>query len=72
MQFYGAEELIIILGVSKSHAYKIIKDLVSDLAKIGKLSPKPGKIQKLYFCERFMLDPKECDKIIQKQKKEAV
>ncbi|WP_206458661.1 ICEBs1 excisionase [Anaerovorax sp. IOR16] len=74
MQFYGAPDLVTILGVSRSKAYEIIRDLISDLEQMGKLSPKAGKIQKTYFCERFMLNPDDCDKLLQNsnQEKEAI
>ena len=67
MQFYGASDLAIILGVSRSKSYEIINGLTADLEKIGKLSPKAGRIQKSYFCDRFMLDQKECDKLLKSQ-----
>lgn len=66
MQFYGANDLVAILGVSRSKAYEIIRDLIADLEQMGKLSPKAGKIQKSYFCERFMLSAEECDKMLGK------
>lgn len=65
MQFYGAADIVKILGVSRTKAYEIIRGLIADLEAMGKRSPKAGKIQKLYFCEKFMLDCDDCDKLLQ-------
>lgn len=70
--FYGSEELQIILGVSRSKAYEIIRDLVAELESVGKLSPKQGKIQKVFFCEKFMLSREECDAVLEKAKEKCV
>ena len=64
MKFYGADEITSLLGVSRSKAYEIIRQLRKDLKLLGFLSPKAGKIQQSYFCERFMLDPAECDECL--------
>ena len=65
MQFYGAKELMIILGVSRSKSYYIIRTLAENLHDQGKMCPKPGKIQKTFFCDSFILDPDECDNILE-------
>ena len=64
--FYGVEDIMAILGVQKAKAYSIIKDLRMDLEKRGYFSPPAGKIQKQYFCERYNLNLKDCEKFLKK------
>lgn len=69
--WYTAADVMILLGVGQSKAYEVIRDLGNEIAKTkipGKdrcyARPPAGKIQKAYFCEKFMLDRSECDKLI--------
>ena len=74
MKFYGAGELMVILGVSRSKAYEIIRKLRVDLESMGFLNSKAGRIQQSYFCERFRLSITDCDEFLHnvKNQKEAV
>ena len=49
--YYTASEVAKILGISKGHAYKIIKPMNEDLKKRGYIA-QPGKIPKKYFEEK--------------------
>lgn len=71
MLFYGAKEVEVITGVSRSKAYSIIKQLTEEIEKKGKISPKAGKIQTSYFCERMGLPLKECEKVLLAYQKKA-
>jgi predicted HTH transcriptional regulator len=53
--YYTAEEVMELLGVSKSHAYKIIRELRKDLIKAGKINQMypAGKVPKMYFDKQF-------------------
>ena len=74
--WYTADDVMILLGVGQSKAYQVIKALGDEIAKTkipGKdrcyARPPAGRIQKSYFCEKFMLDRLECDSIIAENKK---
>lgn len=62
--FYGVEEIKAILGIQRSKAYDIIKGLREDLSKEGFLMPPAGRIQKTYFCERYKLNLRECERFL--------
>ena len=64
--FYGVEEVMAILQIQRSKAYYIISDLRKSLEKEGYIAPPAGRIQKTYFCERFNLSLKECEKFLKK------
>lgn len=64
--FYGAKEIMAILQVKECKAYSIIRDLRKSLEKEGYIAPPAGRIQKTYFCERFNLSLKECEKFLKK------
>ena len=64
--FYGVKEVMAILGIERSLAYKKIKQLHLDLVKAGYIEPPAGRIQKKYFCERFNLNLKECEAFLKK------
>lgn len=55
-QFYSAEEVGIILGMSKPYAYKLIRRLNAELESRG-LVTVPGKINKTYFDSRVLSVP---------------
>lgn len=74
--WYTADDVMILLGVGQSKAYQVIKALGDEIAKTkipGKdhcyARPPAGRIQKSYFCEKFMLDRFECDILIAENKK---
>lgn len=74
--WYTVDDVMILLGVGQSKAYQVIKALGDEIAKTkipGKdrcyARPPAGRIQKSYFCEKFMLDRFECDSIIAENKK---
>ena len=58
LSFYNAEEVARILGVSKSHAYKLIREMNNELAAKGYITIS-GRISKQYFNERFYGTGKE-------------
>lgn len=62
MQFYRVEDVEILLGVSTSKAYKVIRELGDELEKEGYHRPPAGRIQKCRFCEKFLMDMEDCDK----------
>ena len=50
--FYTAPEIAEMLGVSRGHAYKIVKKLNEELANRGYITIA-GKIPKKYFAEHY-------------------
>ena len=62
--FYGVEEIMAILGIKRSKAYSIIYQLRQDLESEGYIIPPAGRVQKRYFCDRFHLDYRECEKFL--------
>jgi hypothetical protein len=58
MAFYRVEDIMALLGVSKSKAYKIIQDLNKELSRKGYITVA-GKVPKKYFCEKFYCDMNE-------------
>lgn len=72
MIIYGASEVMMILGVGKSKAYGIIKELTAELEEEGFVAPKRGCIQAKFFCKRFAFTEKECESHLKQKKKEAV
>ena len=64
--FYGVEEIKAILGIKECKAYTIIRDLRKSLASEGYIPPPAGRIQKTYFCEKYNLNLKECEKFLRK------
>lgn len=55
MAFFQVEDVMALLGVSKSKAYKIIQSLNKELSKKGYITVA-GKVPKKYFCEKFYCD----------------
>lgn len=53
-RFYSAEDVANMLEISKSSAYRIIKDLNKDLKNQGKIIVA-GKISKRYFEEKVYM-----------------
>jgi len=69
--FYGVEDVMFLIEVRETKAYEIIRELREELANTKipgtqrtYYKPPAGKIQKRYFCERFNLDPEECDRAL--------
>lgn len=53
VQFYNAEDIMNMLGVGQTTAYKIINQLRKELVKKGYAEYPAGKIPKKYFHERY-------------------
>lgn len=51
-QFYNADDISRMLGISKSHSYRLIREMSSQLKAKGYLTIS-GKISKTYFNERI-------------------
>ncbi len=73
--WYRVEDISIIMGVKKTKAYEIIKKLREEIEHTRipgshkcYAAPPRGQIRKSFFCEKYMLDPDECDRIIQEVK----
>ena len=69
--WYGVEDVMTLLGVKQSKAYQVIRKLADEIAKTkipGKdrcyERPPASRIQKSYFCEKYMFNIEECDKIL--------
>ena len=54
--FITVAEAADILGISKSHAYKIVRDLNRDMKAMGYLTIA-GRINKSYFLEKTCYSP---------------
>lgn len=52
IQFYNADDISRMLGISKSHSYRLIREMSSQLKAKGYLTIS-GKISKTYFNERI-------------------
>lgn len=50
--FYTATEIAEMLGVSRGHAYKIVKQLNEELSNRGYITIA-GKVPKKYFAEHY-------------------
>lgn len=50
--FYTAPEIAEMLGISKGHAYKLVKQLNEELANRGYITIA-GKVPKKYFAEHY-------------------
>ena len=54
IEFYTANDVAVILGVSRATAYRIIDNLNRQLEKMKKITLR-GKISKKYFNERLYI-----------------
>lgn len=64
-----AKEVMFLLGgVSRATAYKVMRDLGNEFEAMGKARPPAGKIQKRFFCEKFLFELSECDAELAKMK----
>lgn len=50
--FYCAEDLMVLLEISKASAYRIIKKLNTELSSMGYIT-LGGKVSKKYFDEKY-------------------
>lgn len=50
--YYTALEVAEILGVSRGHAYKIVKELNEELRRKGYIVIA-GRVPKKFFCEKY-------------------
>lgn len=73
--WYTATDVMTLLSVKQAKAYQVIKTLADEIANTkipGKdccyARPPAGRIQKSYFCEKFMFEQAECDKILEAKK----
>ncbi len=55
MAFFLVDDVMKMLGVSKSKAYKIMQSLNKELNKKGYITVA-GKVPKKFFCEKFYCD----------------
>lgn len=70
--WYTARDVMLLLNIGESTAYKILAKLGSEISKkkipgkdIFYAKPPRGKIQKSYFCEKYMLNVQDCDDFLQ-------
>lgn len=54
-KFMTADDVAEELGISKSHAYKIMRELNVELRKMGKLTIA-GKVNRNYFLKKLCFD----------------
>lgn len=64
--YYTVEEVKILLGVEQDKAYKIIRALRQELTSKGYAEYPAGKVPKRYFLERYFMDEKEADHVLQR------
>lgn len=77
--WYNGKDVMLLLNVGESTAYKKIAAMRNEIAnekipgtnrKYAK--PPSGKIQKMYFCEKYMLDVAECDAFLEKARQNQI
>lgn len=54
-KFMTADDVAEELGVSKSHAYKIMKELNTELRQMGKITIS-GRVNRSYFIKKLCFD----------------
>lgn len=59
-QFIDANEIASIMEISQSKAYEIIRELNSELKKMGYLVVR-GKVSRAYFQEKCLYKKEGCD-----------
>ena len=64
--YYTVEEVKVLLGVEQDKAYKIIRSLRRELISRGYAEYPAGKVPKRYFLERYFLDEKEAEHVLQR------
>lgn len=60
---YNVKDVMKILGVGETYAYKVIKTLNKELQKEGYLTVR-GKVNAKYFNERYMIDSVDSKDVI--------
>jgi hypothetical protein len=70
-QIYNVKDVMQVLGVGETYAYKVIKKLNEELEEHGYLTVR-GKINSKYFNERFMIDKKEVNDAYGTEQKTAI
>lgn len=64
--FYTVDEVQALLGVKTDKAYRIIRELRAELVAKGYAEYPAGKVPKKYFLERYFMDEKEADYVLQR------
>lgn len=64
--FYTVKEVQILLGVKTDKAYRIIRQLRAELVKQGYAQYPAGKVPKKYFLQRYFMDEKEAEHVLQR------
>lgn len=59
-KFMTAEDVAEELGISKSYAYKIMRQLNAELRKMGKLTVS-GKVNRSYFIKKLCFEDEKGD-----------
>lgn len=54
--FYFVDDVMELLGVSKSKAYAVIRELNEELEDLGYMKPMGGRTSKKFFNEKFYCD----------------
>lgn len=62
MEFYQVDDVIKVLGISKSKAYVIIRELNKELKAKGYITIN-GKVPKIYFDERLYCSSKSSQRL---------
>lgn len=60
---YNVKDVMKILGVGETYAYKVIKTLNKELEKSGYLTVR-GKVNAKYFNERYMIDNVDSKEVV--------
>jgi len=63
--FFSVEDVKIILGIENTKAYDIIKELRKELVSKGYADYPAGRVPKKYFCERYYLELKDVEEVLQ-------
>lgn len=64
--FYTVQEVQTLLGIKTDKAYKIIRRLREELVEKGYAEYPAGKVPKKYFLERYFMNEKEADYVLQR------
>lgn len=63
--YYTVKEVKILLGVEADKAYRVIRELREELIQRGYATYPAGKVPKRYFLERYFMDEKEANYVLQ-------
>lgn len=64
--FYTVQEVQTLLGVKTDKAYRIIRQLREELVSQGYAQYPVGKVPKQYFLQRYFMDEKEAEYVLQR------